>query len=247
MKAFTVVLVLMIGITPGHASRRRAVSRQPLGPPPTVKISDDFGSGPLGWESGFADYSPLSEGMELESEIRPLPPELGVNGTGFLLSGHNRSDDLFMFLTKKLAQADGVRPDQRYAVTFRIVFASRAGTGCSGIGGSPGESVFLKAGATEIKPLVMLSDDDHYRINVDKGNQSTGGPAASVAGNIANGSANCSDDAPFLSIERIHRHDSIVAADRFGEIWLLVGTDSGFEGKTSIYYQSIEATLEPAR
>ena len=28
-----------------------------------------------------------------------------------------------------------------------------------------------------------------------------------------------------------------------GELWLIVGTDSGFEGKTTIYYNRIEVTL----
>lgn len=37
----------------------------------------------------------------------------------------------------------------------------------------------------------------------------------------------------------------VIAANEQGEIWLLVGTDSGFEGKTTLYYEGIGATLRP--
>jgi hypothetical protein len=67
----------------------------------------------------------------------------------------------------------------------------------------------------------------------------------SVAGNISNGSDQCQGDAPFLTIERVHTHPVPIAANEAGEIWLLVGTDSGFEGRQTVYYRSIEATLTP--
>lgn len=94
-------------------------------------------------------------------------------------------------------------------------------------------------------PRVILDSDGHYRLSVDKGNQAAGGPTASVAGTIANGTPNCSSDALFVSLERLHRHSFLVRSNPFGEIWLLVGTDSGFEGKTELFYQSISATLTP--
>jgi len=53
-----------------------------------------------GWEVGFADlpadYDPSI--YELDSGHRPLPESL--EGAGIYIQGHNRSDDLFMFLTK---------------------------------------------------------------------------------------------------------------------------------------------------
>lgn len=236
VRIFPVLLLAVIFVSTAGAQRRRAI-----GPPPqTVVTNDDFRTGSaLGWEAGFCDYSPVQE-ESIERRVNLAP------GEGFLLSGHNRSDDLFMFLTKRLTTADGIRPNQRYEVSFRIVLASQAGSGCAGIGGAPGESVYLKAGAWHVQPQVALDPvDDHYRLTVDKGNQAQGGPAASVAGNIANGSSLCSDDAPFVTIERTHRHPYIVQSNALGEIWLLVGTDSGFEGKTTLFYHVIQATLTP--
>lgn len=235
------LLFLLLTTTTEAQTRRRSV-RPPVGPE-TVVIADDFRSGARGWEAGFSDYSPLNDDMDLQSGIRPLPPEIGM-GTGFLLNGHNRSDDLFMFLKKRLTAADGIRAGQRYIASFQIVVASRAGSNCAGIGGQPGESVFLKAGATGEEPRVELRNN-YYTLSADKGGQALGGPAASVAGNIANNSALCSGNAPFLSIVRNHRHNALVTASANGELWLLAGTDSGFEGLTTLYYQSITATLTP--
>jgi hypothetical protein len=186
--------------------------------------------------------------MELDSGLRALPSELAVPGTGFMITGHNRSDDLFMFLTKKLTRLDGVKADQEYLATFRIVFASNAGNNCGGIGGSPGDSVMLKAGATGAEPRVIVTQEGiagHYRLTADKGNQSTDGRDATNVSTIANGTANCYDAAPYVSLDRTRLHKSVVTASSDGEIWLLVGTDSGFEGKTTLYYQAIEVVLEP--
>jgi hypothetical protein len=232
-------------VVPAAAQRRRAIV--PGAPPArTVTITDDFTMGTRGWVAGFADYSPANEDLELDSGIRALPPELSVAGTGFMIEGHNRSDDLFMFLKKRLTQIDGIRANQRYEITYSVKFASNAGgESCAGIGGHPGLSVYMKVGASGQEPTVALDDDDHYRVSVDKGNQDEGGAAASVAGNISTGSSNCSSSAPFQSLDLQHRHTSFVQSNAFAELWLLVGTDSGFEGKTTLYYQLISVTLRP--
>ncbi|HUP65179.1 MAG TPA: hypothetical protein VM557_07855 [Thermoanaerobaculia bacterium] len=246
--AFALALILAAAL-PVEAARRRLVVRPAAGAPQPelVVVQDDFRFGPLGWEAGFADYSPVNGDMELVAEIRPLPPEIAPTGTAFFLQGHNRSDDLFMFLKKKLTVADGIRPGQRYEATFRIVFDSNAGNGdaCAGIGGAPGASLYLKAGVSGEEPRVVLDDSDHWRMTVDKGNQSTSGPAGSVVGTIENGTSRCDSEAPFVRLIKMHRHPWLVSASPVGELWVLVGTDSGFEGLTRIYYESIEVTLRP--
>jgi len=69
---------------------------------------------------------------------------------------------------------------------FYIELASDVPSNCVGIGGAPGESVYLKAGVSLVEPVPMLEGND-VRLNVDKGNQAGGGADASVIGNIANG------------------------------------------------------------
>jgi hypothetical protein len=152
-----------------------------------------------------------------------------------------------MYLKRRLRVEDGIVASQTYRVEYVITLASNAASGCVGIGGAPGESVYLKAGASPIEPLSVLQSNGYLRMNVDKGNQSTGGTAASVAGNIANGipCEQASPYHPFALIQRSHQHTTNVRANANGELWLLVGTDSGFEGLTSLYYQSIRVRLIP--
>jgi len=218
----------------------------------SIRLEFDFCHGAQGWEASFAEYAQEMEDIQLESGIRPLPSELEIEGTGYYLQGMNPSDDLFMFLKRRLGTDDGVVSGQEYRIKFTIVFASNAPSGASGIGGSPGEAVFLKAGASMVEPEVYLdSATNYYFMNVDKGlGNSDSGEAASVTGHIANGlSADEIDmeNPPYVSLERQHEHEYTITASPDGELWLLVGTDSGFEGLTGIYYQRIAVTLKPVK
>jgi len=223
-----------------------AVSAQENASP--ISKSFDFRNGALGWQADFADYPPATDRddlYELRAEMRSLPPELGVSGTGFYFQGHNRSDDLFMFMKRRLNSGDGIVAGQAYQINFTLIFASIAQSGCVGIGGSPGDSVFLKAGASPAEPLALLDAISWLRMNVDIGAQANGGIAASVTGTIANGVPCDSAPKEFISIQRTHQHTSLVNTNSKGELWLLVGTDSGFEGLTALYYQRIDVTLTP--
>lgn len=216
----------------------------------SIEFNYNFRTDASGWTAGFADYPPNSgTGFELEAKIRLMPRKLTrLPRFGFYIQGHNRSDDLFMFLKRRLSVADGIIAGRTYQVDFVITLASNAPSGCAGIGGAPGEAVALKVGASSIEPIAVLQSNGYLRMNVDKGNQSQGGTAASVAGNIANGIP-CQMAAPhypFALIERSHRHTTNVTANSNSELWLLIGTDSGFEGLTRLYYQNIRVKLTPA-
>jgi hypothetical protein len=213
----------------------------------SIQSSFDFRNGAQGWQAGFADYPPAynpNDFYQLKAEMRSLPPELGVSGTGFYIQGDNHSDDLFMFLKRRLGPADGVIAGQKYQLRFSITFASNTQSMCVGVGGAPGESVFLKAGGSPIEPL-PVGDAFGLKMNVDKGNQSQGGPAASSFGDVANGLPCNPSSRPYVSIQRDNLHTFDVTANANGELWLLVGTDSGFEALTALYYQRIEVQLVP--
>jgi hypothetical protein len=231
-----------------------SVSTLAQGTPSPVSVSFDFRNGALGWQAGFARYPPDTDRdgfYQLLAEMRSLPPELGVSGTGFYIQGNNHSDALVMFMKRRLSADDGIVAGQAYQVDFTIVFASIAPTGCFGAGGSPGDSVNLRAGASPAEPLALLGIFRPFRdldMNIDIGGG--GGPnknglAASFAGTIANGLPCDSGPHPWVSIQRSHQHTTLVNANSSGELWLIVGTDSGFEGLTTLYYQRIDVTLTP--
>jgi hypothetical protein len=214
-----------------------------------IELNYNFRSGSLGWTADFADYPPnIGTGYDLVTGIRFMPRKLTrMPQRGFYIQGNNHSADLFMFLKRRLAIEDGIIAGQTYRVEYVINLASNAPSSCVGIGGPPGESVFLKAGASPIEPLAVLQSNGYLRMNIDKGNQAQSGAAASVAGNIANGIP-CPQALPyypFALIVRSHQHTTNVKAGSNGELWLLVGTDSGFEGLTRLFYQSIRVRLVP--
>ncbi|HEY3039897.1 MAG TPA: hypothetical protein VGJ66_14240 [Pyrinomonadaceae bacterium] len=239
-----IILLVLITFTPVAFAQET---------PQPVSVSFDFRNGALGWQAGFARYPPETDKngfYELLAEIRSLPPELG-NGTGFYIQGNNHSDALVMFMKRGLSADNGIVAGQAYQVNFTIVFGSSAPTGCSGVGGSPGDSVNLRAGASPAEPLALLGIPRPFRdleTNVDIGlgsGPTRDGLAASFAGTIANGQPCDSGPRPWVSIQRSHQHTTLVNANSKGEIWFFVGTDSGFEGPTQLYYQRIDVTLTP--
>ncbi len=206
---------------------------------PAQVFQFDFANGAQGWNAGFSDYPAGQEAFfELASGIQPLPSPLDQTETAFFISGNNHSDDLFMFLKVKIS---GLKPNTAYNANFHVEFATNASAGCLGVGGTPGESVFVKSGASAQEPQPILSNG-YYVMSIDKGNQALGGKDAMVLGNIANSSTDCLR--PVYEIKALDSAAPLsVTTDAAGSVWLLVGTDSGFEATTSLYYRQFRATL----
>ena len=214
--------------------------------PPTALAQDgsegefsfDFRSDAEGWMVGFADL-PVDYNQsiyELDHGHRPLPN--GLEGSGIYVQGHNRSDDLFMFLKRRV---DGLRPNTTYAVSVSIDLATNVSAGLIGIGGSPGESVFVKAGASTVEPVIEEDGNRYLRMNIDKGNQSRGGESMVVLGNVAHREV-ANREYRVKTLDSTDLHLS-VTTDGEGGAWLIVGADSGFEGLTQLYYARISYTL----
>jgi hypothetical protein len=211
-----------------------------------VTLVYDFENGSDGWASDMSDFSEATRPDDFLSETGSAPPGMDAGDGFFHLAATNTSDDVFMYLRRQVGPDDGLEPSTQYEIDYTVEFASDAPTGCAGIGGPPGESVWMKVGASSEEPVPVDRGGD-VRLSVDKGNQSEGGPAAVIAGDIANGipceEALDSEEAPYAMVERSGSVDA--ATDAEGSLWLFVGTDSGFEGRTSIYYDRIEAVLTP--
>jgi hypothetical protein len=216
----------------------------PTQPRGSLIVTFDFAAGPLGWSAGFADYPAGQESFyELTQTVAPLPPPLAPGRSAWFLSGNNHSDDLFMFLARRL---DGLRPAAVYRASFTVEIATDVPRGCGGVGGAPGESVFLKAGASGVEPRVAADAFGWLRLTVDKGNQATGGANAVVLGTIEN-TTSCEDGIRRWELKALESAPRAltVTADGSGAVWLLVGTDSGFESTTSIFYTRVGAAFEP--
>lgn len=200
----------------------------------------DFGRSLDEWTGDFADY-PAGENDSIEFELRvareSLPSNLNAE-KALMISGNNHSDDLFMFIKRKVT---GLSPSTDYTIAFDIELASNAPIGSAGIGGAPGESVFLKVGAVPSEPKKVI-EKGYYRMNIDKGNQSQSGEDMTVIGNIAV-AANTTD---FTRIVRSNTSSNApfqVRSSSKGELWLIIGTDSGFEGVTTLYYTQVNVVF----
>lgn len=205
----------------------------------TYTFSDTDG----GWTGDFADYpegDSVSYGLIFEHG--DLPDNLNPSATtkALYVSGDNGNDDLFMFVKKKIV---GLRPNTTYVMLFNVKLASNAPTGSFGSEGAPGESVYLKAGASLIEPEKALQDGT-YRMNIDKGDQDFEGESMINIGHIGVGS----NTSQYTMITRNNNSSNSfeITTDDTGEIWLIVGTDSGYGGVTSLYYTQIDILFNRA-
>jgi hypothetical protein len=193
-----------------------------------------------GWTAGFADlpadYDPTF--YALDSGWGKLPS--GLEGSAIYLSGNNNSDDLFMFIQQHIT---GLKPETTYRVDFSVDLASNTPAGMMGIGGSPGESVYMKAGAVNTAPEIVTDDINWLRMNIDKGNQASEGKDMINLGTIANPNIDLDTfTGEEYAIMNLNNQELSfrVTSDADGSIWVIIGSDSGFEGATTLYYDAIE-------
>lgn len=205
-----------------------------------------FSKNANGFVGDFADY-PVGEEVfyNLAWGWTTLPKELPFESCqtltkGLFLSGDNHSDNLFMFLRRRI---DGLQPNTWYALKFSVTIEDNIPPGQVGIGGSPGEDVYFKVGASRKEPR-KVDVDGFYFLNVDKGFQSNSGKDAITVGNLANPLVDPSN--PQYFPKQFHNDTPLkVKTDPKGRLWIFVGTDSGFEGPTVYYVAEVTVTAKP--
>lgn len=204
----------------------------------------NFNEKPNGWSALFSNYwVGREDDFELESGYRSLPKPLDMDRSGFYLSGMNLSDDLNMFLKHRI---DGLETETAYRVEFEVTFATDAPSGCTGVGGAPGEGVTLHASASSTEPDRVIDnslEQDYYRLNWEENYE---GEAHSwyqetKIGDVAN-TRECEEERRY-ELKTVTGEQQLVMTDGNGNLWLLVGTRSGFEAATSLYYTEVKASI----
>jgi len=196
----------------------------------------------------YAEYPKgQEEFFELKSKNNAvLPREINTHLHGLKIAGNNHSDDLFMYAYKKV---NGLKPDTTYHVSFSLEFASSAPGGSFGIGGSPGDAVYVKVGAVPSEPQRTVDGAHYYQINLDKGNQELDGKDMVLIGTVGvdtQDSTYMLKTLPYLPNEEMQARlaNYTVTTNKKGEAWVVVGTDSGFEGMTTIFYTNLSVTFK---
>lgn len=206
--------------------------------PQTIRLQTTFNNGAHNWVHGISDLPPGSEDQfDFAAGLTDLPGD--QDKRGYRMTSHNQSDDVFMFLKRRIRSLE---PDYDYRLTGEFTFLSNAGVGCTGAGGSPGESVYMKVGAHEMEPVQV----DYY-LNLDIGSQSNSGNDAFMVGNAATEGASCSNPDIFREKTLTLRaaDDFIFTTSSDGDAWVFLGSDSGYEGVSTFYYTTIRLTFTP--
>ena len=208
------------------------------GPKQVAAVVDFDKDGIAGWTGSSSDYTPETAPTNVVFEQRALPAPL--TGKGYLIGGTNRSDDLFLFVKKQFL---GLEKNTTYNINFSLKLASNAQTGCMGVGGAPGEAVWVYAGATAVEPKAVTANNA-IRMNIERGNQAEGGKDAQVIGNIANGQA-CGTAVSYASKTLKNDKPQKVTTDANGAVWIMLGIDSGFESYSQVFLQNIQLDATP--
>jgi hypothetical protein len=207
-----------------------------------IRLEFDFAQSDHGFLAGFADYL-QNEGpsfYQLTNSWQARPANLGGSSALFI-SGFNHSDDLFMFWKKRIT---GLPPNTSVLLTMEIELASKYAEGLVGTGGAPGEGVTVKAGAVPFEPQAVVDRGGEWRMNLDKGNQAVGGTDMSVIGNVAK--PDDKNENYVLLMRHQHGQPLTTTTASDGSLWLVFGTDSGFESITALYYSRLTVWINRA-
>ncbi len=93
------------------------------------------------WTTGAADFTAETAPPDavVRTELLPAP----FSGNGVLLEGTNRSDDLLLFAAQSI---EALPPSTDFLAAIDVEIVTDTPTGCAGVGGSPGDSVWIVAG-----------------------------------------------------------------------------------------------------
>lgn len=206
-----------------------------------ITFNYTFNNDKEGFKALFAEY-PIGDELRIEKQFMrsDLPESINLpEAKALKMSSTNISDDIFMFVYKKIT---GLNPNTTYQISYYVEIASKYPKTAVGIGGSSGSSVFLKVGAIDYEPQLESGDLGYeaYLVNFDKGNQASGGDDMIVIGNI--GIPEETDEYQLIARDNADQTFS-TTANADGDLWIVLGTDSGFEGTTTIYYNQIRLEL----
>lgn len=211
---------------------------------PDFTYEYQFDDRPNDWSTLFSNYwVGREDDFELESGYRPLPEPLDTDKTGYYLSGKNISDDLNMFWKHRI---DDLEPETSYRVEFDVTFATDAPSGCVGVGGPPGEGVTVHTSLSNIEPARVVDDSsemEFYRLNLAEryDGEAHSWYRATEIGDVAN-SRECEEGREY-ELKNVMGVQQSTTTDASGSFWLLVGTRSGFEATTSLYYTEVKVRL----
>jgi hypothetical protein len=185
------------------------------------------------WTGMFSDY-PMAEeeAYELEFRLAHMPEPLDTNLTGVLLSGYNHGDDLFTYM---FSPVSSLVPNTTYEVTVNILLATNIPLGSIEEGGSP--DIAIGAGALDTIPINYLDESGWYRPSFEvKLQNDQSNDVMQVLGTLG-----ATDTTTvYTAMTRNNYSNPIqITTNSEGLFYLLIGWDSGYVGRTTVYIKAI--------
>jgi hypothetical protein len=197
----------------------------------------DFSESDHGWQHGFSDY-PASQDSSA-SELKYAYTNQPGGEKALMLSGNNHRDKLFMFVKKKLTD---LKPETQYTITFDVQLSTSSKVGSNLTGNVDGESISLKVGALDKEPKKVI-ERGNVVMNIDKGDLTEDGADMIYIGNVLAPES----ESEYSLIARTNSTSKesplLVQTNGDGELWLIVGTESGAAGVTTLFYNRINIAL----
>ena len=219
-------LVLLLSLYGCSAEKRNDVN-------PVRTMISEFETGTEDWIGDYAlynrkDTTEIAFLMEKDS----LPATIDSLKFSVRMEATNLSDSIFLFMKKKII---GLNPEKTYNVSFDI----NIGTNYPDLADATGTKISLKAGASSTEPVKILNAG-YYNVSIKKGLWNVDGPEMVILGDITNGIGR----ATYQLVNRNSSSKNIsVKPDSNGVIWVYVGEDSGYKGKTVLYFDNIKVVL----
>lgn len=196
----------------------------------------DFEGGSQGWEGGTSDFPAdfLNSGADFSFSASKVPNSIISESSGLKINADNPHGDLFYFFKRKV---DGLNPLTTYQLDFEFLMYTQVVTELSALSS---KEIYLKIGAVNHVPMlesITSSDSIEYMVlNVDKGdsNSDSGEDLVNI-GSIREFTGNI----PEVISGNTFGHQIQVAANDNGEIWLVVGVDSGLKGQLTFGIDAI--------
>lgn len=197
----------------------------------------DFEDGYQEWKADFADY-PVGDSAHWNlNHFHQAMPDIVPVQNGLRMVGDNFSDDLFFFMKRKI---EGLHPNTKFQIIFSIDVVTDMPP--NAIGGS---DLMLKAGATIIEPKKIVVDEDgiqYYRMNINKDSQSQPGTDMDTLGHVHH---DVTDNFDYHIANYQNGMEPFeITSDSNGELWVIIGAESQFEGPAEFLIAHTECTLE---
>lgn len=219
-------LVLLLSLYGCSGEKRNDVN-------PVRTVISEFEEDTEKWIGDYALYNRAdTTTIAFKMEKDSLPASIDSLKSSIRMEATNTRDSIFLFMKKKIV---GLNPEKTYNVSFDINIA----TNYPSLDNATGTKVSLKAGASPNEPVKILNAG-YYNLSIKKGLWNVDGSEMAILGDITNGIGR----AVYQLVNRNSSSKNIsVKPDADGTIWVCVGEDSNYNGKTVLYIDNIKIVL----